>query len=43
MGTWGYRAPQVAAAQALKLLEGNKNAKILDVCAGTGLIGLEVQ
>ncbi len=37
-----YKAPKIAAFQALGFFEDNKDVKILDTCAGTGLVGGEV-
>jgi SAM-dependent methyltransferase len=38
IGTFGYRAPDVAASELARLLD-DRNARILDVGAGTGLVG----
>lgn len=38
----GYKSPEIAQEVADRLLKGNKDVHILDVCAGTGLIAAEV-
>jgi len=39
MNTWGYKSPIVAAREMKGILGDNKDARILDVCAGTGMTG----
>ena len=39
MNIWGYKSPQVAVNEFSALLGSNKNSRILDVCAGTGMTG----
>jgi len=38
----GYKSPASAAAVCADLLKHNPQAKILDLAAGTGLVGEEV-
>jgi ubiquinone/menaquinone biosynthesis C-methylase UbiE len=39
MNTWGYKSPLVAAREVSAILGNNKDARVLDVCAGTGMTG----
>jgi len=39
MDVWGYKSPAVAAKEVAAILGANKSARILDVCAGTGMTG----